>query len=314
MDIMITGAAGHIGSYLIRSLPQSFKIDKIFLVDNMISNRYCSFFSLPENVNYKFIHFDLAKNDFDQLPRSDIVLHFAAKTDAAQSAKFEDEFYSNNLEATKNIIKYCAKYNSKLIFASTTSVYGPQGKLVDENCSESDLNPQSPYADVKMLEEKLIADYQGFTANNYLVLRLGTIYGFSPGIRFHTAVNKFCFQASTGVPITIWKTAYEQKRPYLGLDDLSNAITHIFKHNIYNNNVYNLVSVNFTVKNIVDIIKKSVPDIKIEYVDHEIMNQLSYEVSNVKFKNKGFDFNSNVEQEIHNTIKSLHHMNYQNFN
>ena len=57
MDIMITGAAGHIGSYLIRSLPQSFKIDKIFLVDNMISNRYCSFFSLPENVNYKFIHF-----------------------------------------------------------------------------------------------------------------------------------------------------------------------------------------------------------------------------------------------------------------
>ena len=54
MKIVVTGALGHIGSYLIRSLPVSTRIDKIFLVDNMISNRYCSFFSLPKNVNYKF--------------------------------------------------------------------------------------------------------------------------------------------------------------------------------------------------------------------------------------------------------------------
>jgi len=313
MNIMITGAAGHIGSYLIRSLPQSIKIDKILLVDNMISNRYCSFFSLPENVNYKFIHFDLAKNDFDQLPHSDIVLHFAAKTDAAQSAKFKDEFYSNNLEATKNVIKYCVKNNSKLIFASTTSVYGPQNQLVDENCPESELNPQSPYADVKLLEENIIQNHPGFKNDSYLIFRMGTIYGFSDGIRFHTAVNKFCFQASTGVPITIWRTAYEQKRPYLGLDDLNSAILYMIKHNIFDNRIYNLVSANCTVKNIVDIIKKYVPNIKIEYVNHEIMNQLSYEISNERFKKKGFDFNSNVEREIKNTIKSLDKMNYKNF-
>ena len=108
---MITGAAGHIGSYLIRSLPLNIHLDKIYLVDNMVSNRYCSFFSLPKNNNYKFIFFDLAKGKIDELPDTDIVLHFAAKTDAAQSAKFEDEFYSNNLEATKNVIKYCDKFN-----------------------------------------------------------------------------------------------------------------------------------------------------------------------------------------------------------
>ena len=302
---MITGAAGHIGSHLIRSLPHSINVEELIMVDNMISNRYCSFFSLPEKTNYKYKQFDLAKDDFDKLPQSDIVLHFAAKTDAAQSAKYEDEFYSNNLEATKNIIKYCAKHDSKLIFASTTSIYGPQSQLVDENCPESDLNPQSPYADVKMLEEKLIRDCQGFTGNNFIILRLGTIYGFSPGIRFHTAVNKFCFQASVKMPITVWRTAYKQKRPYLGLDDLSSAITHVINNNNFDNCVYNLVSKNCTVKEIVDMINNYVQNISIEFVDHEIMNQLSYEISNKKFVDTGFIFQSNIDKHIKNTIHNL---------
>ena len=45
--------------------------------------------------------------------------------------------------------------------------------------------------------------------------RFGTIFGASPGMRFHTAVNKFCWQAVMGQPITVWSTAYDQKRPYL---------------------------------------------------------------------------------------------------
>ena len=53
---------------------------------------------------------------------------------------------------------------------------------------------------------------------------------------------------------------------------------------------------------------------KLEFVDHEIMNQLSYEISNKKFMNKGFQFESNIEEEINNTIKSLIRMNCQHFN
>ena len=67
--------------------------------------------------------------------------------------------------------------------------------------------------------------------------------------------NKFCLQASLNQPITIWKTAFNQKRPYLGLDDLSNAITHIIKKNIFNNQIYNIVSNNYKVSDIVKYIK-----------------------------------------------------------
>lgn len=304
---MITGAAGHIGSHLIRSLPKELNVEEIILIDNMTSNRYTSFFDLPNTTKYKYLEENLATCDINSLPKTDFVVHLAAKTDAAQSANFEEEFYSNNLEATKNLISYCNKNESKLIFASTTSVYGPQSNLVDEHCSKEDLNPQSPYADVKLLEEKIISE--SIDESQYLILRFGTIFGFARGIRFHTAVNKFCFQASTGTPLSVWTTAYEQVRPYLGLDDLNNALVHIFKHNLIKNDIYNIVSKNLTVKDIIECIKFYRPDTEIEYVDHEIMNQLSYEVSNAKFENTGYTFNSSVSENIKETLSRLGELN-----
>ena len=53
-------------------------------------------------------------------------------------------FYKNNFNATKNIVEFCNKTKAKLIFASSTSVYGPQSNKVDELCGKHDLNPQSP--------------------------------------------------------------------------------------------------------------------------------------------------------------------------
>ena len=210
------------------------------------------------------------------------------------------EFYNNNFNATKNIVELCNKKSSKLIFASSTSVYGPQTNVVDENCKNSDLNPQSPYAHVKLKEEKYIKRY---LRNNYLILRLGTIYGTSPGIRFHTAVNKFCFQAALNQPITVWKTAFNQVRPYLGVDDFNRSIIHILRNDLVSDNIFNIVSYNLSVHDIINKIKIYKKKLKISFVSHEIMNQLSYNVLNTKFKNTKFNFKSDLEKQIKNTIE-----------
>ena len=63
-----------------------------------------------------------------------------------------------------------------------------------------------------------------------MILRLGTIFGVSRGIRFHTAVNKFCLQSATNKPLTIWKTAMYQKRPYLDINDAIRCFSFIIKH------------------------------------------------------------------------------------
>ncbi len=302
MKILISGALGHVGSYIIRALPKKILHSKIYLIDNLQSQRYCSLFGL-KNFNYEFHNIDLSKEIFNK--KADLVIHLAAKTDAAQSHTYKKEF-EKNLNITKNIIKYCQKHNSKLIFASSTSVYGPQKDTIDEDCHKSELNPQSPYASIKLKEERLIR--KKLINNKYLILRLGTIYGFSQGIRFQTAVNKFCFQAALNEPLTVWKTAYNQKRPYLGLSDFASALCHIIKNDIFNNQIYNIVTENFKVSEIIKFIKSYDSKLKVKYVDHPIMNQLSYSVKNDKFKNTKFIFKSNIQNEIVNTLKQLKYL------
>ena len=90
----------------------------------------------------------------------------------------------------KNIINYCLKNKSKLIHLSSTSVYGKQANIVSEN-DDHLLKPQSPYAEIKLIEENLLKKNR--KKLKYITLRLGTISGVSKGIRFHTAINKFCF-------------------------------------------------------------------------------------------------------------------------
>ena len=67
----------------------------------------------------------------------------------------------------------------------------------------NNLFAQSPYARTKINEERYIKK----NLKKYIILRLGTIVGVSEGMRFHTAVNKFCYQASLNQPLTIWKNS-----------------------------------------------------------------------------------------------------------
>ena len=139
--------------------------------------------------------------------------------------------------------------------------------------------------------------------------RFGTIFGVSPGMRFHTAVNKFCWQASMGIPITVWKTAYDQKRPYLDLYDASKAIMFIIQNDVFDGRIYNILTSNSTVREITDMIKEFVPSLEIEFVDNRIMNQLSYEVLCDRFKSKGFIFTGNLKRGVKETIDLLKNSN-----
>ena len=123
------------------------------------------------------------------------------------------------------------------------------------------LFPQSPYAKIKLKEEKIIK--ANLKSGKYAIIRLGTIVGVSSGMRFHTAVNKFCYQASLNKEITIWKSAYEQVRPYATVDDFCKVIIYFIKNlNKVENDIFNLVSKNLSVKQIINFIKRKKVRIK----------------------------------------------------
>lgn len=306
MKIVITGALGHIGSYVLRDLAKMFPECEVMLLDNLSTQRYASLFSLPAGARYRFHEIDILDDDFHGLCEgANCILHFAAITNAAASFANKEEVEYNNLNATRLVAGYCKDANVPLLHLSSTSVYGTQADVVDENCSAGELVPQSPYAATKLKEERHLEALSRDSELQYSVLRFGTIAGVSPGMRFHTAVNKFCWQAVMGQDITVWRTALHQKRPYLALTDASRAIGFFIDQGLFDGRVYNIVTENLTVNDILTHIKQHIPSLQVDFVDTEIMNQLSYEVANQRIIDQGFTFSGSIETCIAETIDLL---------
>ena len=303
MKILVTGALGHIGSKLIRDLSSITNIKNIYLIDDLRTQRFNSLMLLSKKGKYKFYDETLSKENLDLLvKKSDFIIHLAAITDAASSFGKFNQLKKNNLDNTKLVTYFCSKYKKKLIFISSTSVYGSNDKIMYED--ENNLNPQSPYAKIKISEEKYINKFIKEKKINAVILRFGTILGYSIGMRFHTAVNKFCYNASLGKPLTVWKTALNQKRPYLGINDACSSIIFFINNPKFFNNTYNVLSSNLTVKDIINYIKL-VKKVKVNFVNSKIMNQLSYEVSVDKLKKLQFKFKDNLKFLIKEEMKYL---------
>lgn len=310
MKIVVTGAIGHIGSYLIRDLVVQFPDCEIVMIDNMMTQRFPSLFNLPALGKYSFIEGDVATLDLRPvLQDAHVVIHLAAITDAAGSFYNATQVEANNYQSTEKVANACLEAGVRLIALSSTSVYGTQNELVAEDCSPDELKPQSPYAITKLKEEQLVTQLCAEKGLKAISCRFGTIFGASPGMRFHTAVNKFCWQAVMGLPITVWSTAYDQKRPYLDLFDASRAIAFIIRKDLFDGRIYNVLTNNVTVRQVVDTMREFIPNLQVVFVDNKIMNQLSYEVSCDRFLSKGFAFAGDLRRGVGETIGLLRQAN-----
>ena len=299
MKILITGGLGHIGSYLLENIDKIKFIKKIYIIDNLSTNRYCSLFNLPKtNKKIYFYQKDLSlKNALKNFKKVDVVLNLASLTDAEGSLKIKNKIYRNNLGIFDNILRYCKKNSSKLIHISSTSVYGEQRGLVDENCEK--LKPKSPYAEIKVKEENILKENK----IRFVSYRFGTISGVSKGMRFHTAINKFCLYSVLGKPLPIWKSMMNKPRPYLSLRDAFKVIKFTIENNFFNNETFNILSENLTLKKIIGYFKKYKKTIKIKYEKSKLVNQYSYRVSNEKFTRKALLLKSNIYHDIKFTLK-----------
>ena len=304
MNLLITGCCGHIGSYLVENIHKIKKVKKTYIVDNLKSNRISSLFNLDKKNNLKFYLLDLNnKKSLNMFKNIDLVIHCASMTNAEKSFDNEKAMYKNNLNSFETVLRFCKKNKAKLIHISSTSVYGKQAKVVDETCEKKYLKPQSPYAKIKLIEEKILIKNKNKI--KYNTFRFGTIAGVSKGIRFHTAVNKFCLNAALRKPIEVYKTAINQYRPYLSLKDAFKVFKFCIEKDFFENDIFNVLSENNTVGNILSKIKKYKKKIKIKLVHSKIMNQLSYHVDKSKLSSKGLKLNSKIEFDIRDTIKML---------
>ncbi len=300
--IIVTGALGHIGSKLIREISKNIAVE-VVMIDNLSTQRYPSLFDLPKHLKYKFIEGDIRTLDLKKIFKGSLaVIHLAALTDAQGSIGKEEEVDSINYIGLKRVADACLATKTRLLFPSTTSVYGTQKYPVDEKFGE--LKPQSPYAKSKLKAEDYLLKLKK-RGLQFVICRFGTIFGHSVGMRFHTAVNKFTWQAVNNIPVTVWKTAWKQKRPYLDLKDCIKAINFILEKDLFDGEIYNVLTKNYTVENVVETIKGFTPDLKIKLVNSPIMNQLSYDVDDTKFRKLGFKPTGDLKKGIGEKIIQL---------
>ena len=307
MKLVITGPLGHIGSRLIHSLTPD-EVREVVLVDNLSTQRYCSLFNLPEGINWKFIEADVTNREFELenvFAGASAIIHLAAITNAADSFQIANEVERVNFFGTQRVARAAANVGSPLIFISTTSVYGVSKGVVDEACGREQLKPQSPYAKSKLEAEEFIAELGETSKLRFFIGRFGTIYGASIGMRFHTAVNKFVWQACMGQPLTVWQTALDQKRPYLDLSDAVRVLKFVVAQDLFDNRIYNVLTDNLTVREIVHTIREFVTGVKVELVETRIMNQLSYTVDCSRFGSRGFEFEGDLRSGIGESIAQL---------
>jgi len=304
MKVLVTGGLGHIGSYVLKRIISLKVIDKIYVVDNISNQRYNVLFKLS-NKKIEFIYGDLSKEETIKIiPKANITLHLASKTNAEESFENKKEIVKNNLGAFKNIVSYCKKNNSKLIHISSTSIYDPTNNFITELEKP---NPQSPYAEIKLKEENILKKSKNI---KFITLRFATISGYSDGMRFHTVVNKFCFNSVMNIPIPIWGSALNLVRPYLSLKDAYKVIAYLIKKNYFDNNIYNILSENKTLKEILKIIKKYSFSSKIKFINSKILQRASFKTSKSKIQSLGINLNSKIENDIRETLDKIKFKNY----
>jgi nucleoside-diphosphate-sugar epimerase len=303
--VVITGALGHIGSRLIRELAFAWPGTEIVMVDNLATERYASLYNLPEAGRYEFVEGDVLTADLIAIfAGADAVVHLAALTNGART-DLQQQMERVNVVGTERVARACAALGIALLFPSTTSVYGVPLGVVTEDCPEEELKPQSPYAGWKLQSEELLRSLARQEGLRFVIFRMGTIFGPSVGMRFHTAVNQFCWRAVAGQPIEVWQTASQQFRPYLDLSDAVRAMIFVMRRRHFDARVYNVLTLNATVAHVVEVLSAIIPDLQISYVDSPLMNRLSYCVDHSRFSQLGFECSGSLERGIGDTVAML---------
>lgn len=298
MTVLVTGGLGYLGSRLVREIPDypAYAGEEIRILDNLRQPRFHALWDLPSYADYSFVKGDIRDAEVreEALEGVDTVFHLAAITNAPETFDIPDKTWEVNHEAAVELYRDAREADvDEFVNAVTCSVYG---RTEEEITEEFECDPESPYAEAKLTaEQEMFEMYDG--AMGLTGLRLGTVYGWTTGMRFDTVVDKFAFLAATGHPLTVYEGAENQKRPYLHVQDSVRSML-FAGDQLGDGEAYNVVGQNARLQDVVDAIQTHFPDVEIGYTQAEQLNQLSYIVSDEKIRREGFETMYTLDQGV----------------
>ena len=217
MKYVVTGGAGFIGSHLTEKLVKQGNI--VTVIDNQNTGKIENLKSISKKINYvqnDIRDFEVLKSLMENV---DGVFHQAAMASVQDSFRIPEKFHDVNVNGTENIFKIAKEFGIKVVYASSSSVYGDTSILPTTENDEK--RPINPYAQTKLEKDKLAEQY----AKNGLKvigMRYFNVFGPRQSKEYAGVIKLFLERIQQGLPPLVNGDGL-QIRDFVYVDDVVNA-------------------------------------------------------------------------------------------
>jgi len=217
VKFVITGGAGFIGSHIAKYLVN--KNHNVTIVDNLSRGRLENLSKIEEQIEFKKIDILDFNSLKEVISNSDGVFHQAALTSVPESFTQKEKYHNVNVKGTENIFKLAKEFGKKVVYASSSSIYGNTTLIpIQENFEK---NPINPYGVTKLDDEKLAEKYHNLGVS-IIGLRYFNVYGIGQTNDYAGVITKFIDQINLNKSPIIFGDG-SQTRDFISVEDVAKA-------------------------------------------------------------------------------------------
>lgn len=229
MRILVTGGAGFIGSNLCQRLLELGH--QVIAVDNLITGSKKNIAHLTKNPHFQFIFHDIIKpfslTISHQLLAIKYIYHLACPTGVCNLTTYGEEMLLTCSLGTKNVLELAREKQAKLLFTSSSEVYGDAKVFPQSEDYTGNVDPigvRSPYEEGKRFSESLITLYARKYKLDAKIVRVFNTYGPRMSLTDTRVIPRFLSQATSDKPLTVEGDG-TQRRTFCYINDLIDGIT-----------------------------------------------------------------------------------------
>lgn len=296
MRIFVTGGAGFIGRYCVRSFLE--KNYKVTIFDNLSNSSEGMISDLLDD-GVKLVKGDITIQDqvSKAISGHDAVIHLAAKISVQDSISNPHETIKANVEGTINLLNACNKNKIKnFIAASSAAVYGDCEDPNSPIAENSKTVPLSPYAASKLQMEQYIKTFANNFDMNTISLRFFNIYGIGQSPEYAGVITKFLEKIAKNESLKIFGDGL-QTRDFVAIQDAVDSISNsLLKIEKKRGAVYNIGSGKaITIKSLAELmISLSGKKLDIKYLEPQ-SGDIRYSLADISLAKKDLDYDPKIK-------------------
>tara|TARA_B100001250_G_scaffold213427_1_gene183080 strand:- start:34711 stop:35643 length:933 start_codon:yes stop_codon:yes gene_type:complete len=309
MRILVTGAAGFIGSHLCDNLLS--KEFEVLGIDNLSLGKEKFLSEAKKRKKFTFIKEDLT--NYEELEiifkefKPHTVFHLAANSDISKGTNEPSTDLNSNFISTFNVLEMMVKVGcNNIVFSSTSAIYGEVSQKISEDYGP--LMPTSLYGASKLSAESYIYAYSELFGINYLIFRFPNVIG---NRATHGVIFDFINKLNSNNTILEILGDGLQEKPYMHVSDLISAIITIWElpnidYNVFNLGVETSTSVNRIASEVIRLM--NLKNVEISYTGGSRgwkgdVPRFKYDL--IRLKSTGWMPNMSSDEAVTRTIKEL---------